>query len=97
MNGKWFVIAGNNNQFLNFVKQKVTEKWPNDTSVSMSNFIYVDHPDKLRGWSNPHGWFIGTWKEHKHIRDILIYLSVAYHDEKPHQNLIDILHEILQS
>lgn len=97
MNGKWFVIAGNSQQYLEFVKRKVTEKWPNDTSVSMSNFIYVDHPEKLRGWTNPHGWFIGTWKERKDIKEVLINLSVAYHNETMHQNLIDILHEVLQS
>lgn len=103
MNGKWFVICGNNVQYLQFVKEKITEGWPGNTSLSMSNFIYVDHPDKLRGWTNPHGWFYGTWRNRKDIRDILINLSVAYRDEgddspngKMHQNLIDIMHEVLR-
>lgn len=92
---KWFVIAGNHYQYLDFVRNKVSEGWPTDTSLSMSNFHYVDHPDKLRGFANPRGYFVGTWKERKDILDILKVLSYSYTTEPMHNNLIEILHEIL--
>lgn len=94
---KWFVIAGNNNQYLNFVKEKVTAGWPIDTSLSMSNFHYVDHPDKLRGFANPRGYFVGTWRERKDIKDIVSILAYSYTTEKMHDNLAKIIYEVLQN
>ena len=95
MRKKYFVIAGNHHQYLEFAKEKVTKGWPGDTSMYLSDFVYVDHPQTLRGYINPRGFFIGSWRDRKDIRDILITLSVAYHDQIMHKNLIDICNEIL--
>ena len=94
---KWFVISGDHYQYIDFVKQKVSEGWPNDTSLSMSNFRYVDHPDKLRGFANPRGYFVGTWKERKDIKDIVSVLAYSYTTEKMHDNLTKIIYEVLSN
>ena len=97
MTNWWFVIAGNHFQYLQFVKQKVSEGWPDDTSLSMSNFHYVDHPDKLRGFANPRGYFIGTWRNREDIEDIVKVLCYSYTSEKMHDNLKRIINEVLSN
>jgi len=61
MNEKFFVVAGNSGQYLNFVKKKSEELWKQGyTSVTLSHFVYANTLI-LRGNRNPSGWFIGTW------------------------------------
>lgn len=61
MNEKFFVVAGNRDQYLNFMKKKSEELWKQGyTSVTLSHFVYADTLS-LRGNRNPSGWFIGTW------------------------------------
>lgn len=83
MQPKIYVIAGNNQQFTNFVKNKLTKEW--DKSItdntpfnkSMSDFVYIREPDQLLGITNPKGYFIGTWKDLPEIEAILINLQIA--------------------
>lgn len=97
MNDKYFVISGNHYQYLDFVKKKVSEGWPNNTSLSMSNFIYVDDVSKLKGYSSPHGYFVGSWREREDIRDIVQQLWIAHRDSSQISlGLLDIVSEILQ-
>lgn len=77
---KLYVIAGTNEQYLNFVTRKVTETWPEDTSISMSNFVYVRNREQLMGIRDPKGFFIGTWYENPDIVEILNQLVVSMTD-----------------
>ena len=95
MRKKYFVIAGNHHQYLEFAKQKVTEGWPGDTTLSLSDFVYVSHSNTLRGYSKPHGFFVGTWRERKDIREILSLLAIAYANEETPKNLLNIMIEVL--
>ena len=57
------------------------ESWEhNDTSISMSNFVYVREQNQIRGLRNPRGYFIGTWYENPHIVEILNALVVSMSD-----------------
>lgn len=76
MNGKYFVVAGNYQQYKDFTKKKCDELWSQGLEVSYSNFVYAT-VDSLKGYSNPHGWFYGTWKERADINLILLHLMVA--------------------
>lgn len=71
MSDKYFVVAGNRDQYLNFIKRKTAELWNQGyTSVTLSHFVYAT-PDSLRGCRNPGGWFIGTWYERPDAEEIL--------------------------
>ena len=66
MNDKLFVIAGNYQQFMNYKLSKSTA----------DRLIYVSTVDTLRGQRDPHGVFIGTWRQREDIHIILEELMV---------------------
>lgn len=90
MVGKYLVVAGNRNEFQYFIKKKCQELWVPGYNISMSNFVYVAGEDQLRGYSNPQGFFIGTWKERTDLEDIFMLLSVAMTDSWKREKLRDI-------
>lgn len=42
-----------------------------ETTLSMSEYLIIDSPTKLRGMIDPHGVFVGTWKQRADINDII--------------------------
>lgn len=76
MSNKYFVIAGNRSEYMDFVHKKVNELLLS-TTVSFSDFVYVDSADNLRGYSNPKGWFVGSWREKKGINEIMVQLLLT--------------------
>ena len=57
-----------------------------DTSVSLSDYVYVSDASKLRGWNEPHGVFIGTWRERKDMEDIFQSLLISHRvSDKSHR------------
>ena len=76
MNDKYFVIAGNHQQYRDFVKRKAQQLYDEgQTSVTLSNFIYVSGPENLLGYANPRGFFVGTWRERKDMDYIFHQLT----------------------
>lgn len=68
---KTYVIAGNREQAEDWITSKIASIISNSQNlmyVARSNFIYVDSPLKLWGIQDPHGVFIGTWRERKDIK-----------------------------
>ena len=59
---KKFAIAGNSNQFYD---------WMRKTNRSHTDWIYVSGPDTLKGISDPHGVFIGTWYERPDMLEVI--------------------------
>ena len=45
--------------------------WLNENNKSRADWKYLSKPEQLRGLSEVHGVFIGTWKERPDIEDIL--------------------------
>ena len=93
MVGKYLVVAGNRNEFQIFIKRKCQELWAPGYNISMSNFVYVAGEDQLRGYSNPQGFFIGTWRERIDLEDIFMLLSTVMTDSIKREKLIFIYSE----
>lgn len=77
MSGKIFVVAGNMDQATTYAKMKLTERWDfaqKENIVftgSMSDYVYVSGVDTLRGHSQVHGVFVGSFRERADIKDIV--------------------------
>ena len=95
MNNKFYIIAGNHSQFLEFAKKKAQEMY-NDgyTWVTLSNFVNVTVPTQLKGISNPHGWFVGTWKHNSNIRDILFEFKYCIYEHGIPDGIIQASNEL---
>ncbi len=75
---KTFVIAGNHDHARIWIKEDVDKRYrAGETSITLSDYIYVSGPEQLRGYSDPHGVFIGNWYERKDIREILTILHMS--------------------
>lgn len=95
MDGKYYVIAGNNNQYLDFAKKKVDFAWySGNHSVSLSDFVYVHNPDQLRGLKDPDGYFVGTWYDHDFIREILNNLIICMYETTKRDAIIHVWGEL---
>lgn len=69
---KFFVIAGNKVQADIWIKKDIEKRIScGETSMTLSHYVYVHDAKQLRGVSNPHGVFIGTWKERWDIREVV--------------------------
>jgi hypothetical protein len=71
---KQFIITGTHNEFNFFVKKKL-----NQLPISVydrKDFIYVPGPETFFGHEEVGGWFYGSWRERKDIREILDIISV---------------------
>ena len=88
---KHFIIAGNHQQFKEFVNKKLSSL---TESFRFTDFVYVSGPEIFKGYSNPHGWFIGTWRERPDIREILETMATCYHNQKVPESVIDAWQKI---
>ena len=88
---KHFIICGNHNEFKEFVNKKLSSL---TESFRFTDFVYVTGPEIFKGYSNPHGWFIGTWRERSDMREILDVLCTQYHNEPVPQSIIDAWTEL---
>jgi hypothetical protein len=65
---KNYIIAGTYEQYKHWLRTKI---------LSPSTHVYVTNPDTLRGVHNPHGWFIGTWRDRDDMEQIFEVLLRA--------------------
>lgn len=87
---KYYIIAGSREQFEDYIRRDSTHRWNSgETSVSLSDYVYVYRSDQLRGLKDPKGAFIGTWKERKDIKEILLSLLKTMY--KPNPSMIRII------
>lgn len=95
MQEKYYVIAGNAHQATDFIKRKAHELWTaGDSFISLSHFVYVSDVLTLRGVRNPHGFFIGTWRDRRDIHEILYQLMVLVHDTETFDKLSKLKSEL---
>ncbi len=76
---KIFVIAGNRAEADYWIKGNL-EKRKNDgeTTLSWSDYVVVTDATRLRGYNEPHGVFIGTWRQRKDMEEIFQTLLTNY-------------------
>ena len=65
---KKFVIAGTSSQFYD---------WMRKNGYSHTVWRYVSGLDTIRGYSNPHGIFIGTWYERPDMLEVVHMLRLC--------------------
>jgi hypothetical protein len=81
---KKFVIAGTAEQARQWIKTDTERRWRlGQTSANMSEYVVVFNPTQLRGVSDPHGVFVGTWRQRDNIFDIVQNLMLATRDLNP--------------
>jgi len=73
MNEKIFIVAGNYQQYKDWVKRNIDRIYQADPSrsISLSNFVYVSVPDIFSGHRNVHGYFVGTFRDRPDIKEIV--------------------------
>lgn len=74
---KFFVIAGNHDQYVDWKKRNFPEMLLNGQIENLSDIIYVSSTDQLRGYNKPKGMFIGTWYRREDIENIITQLQVV--------------------
>jgi len=66
-----FVIAGTAHEANYWIIQDLGKRYPSNTSASMSDYKYVSHVDDVKGYTNPHGVFVGNWLGRPDIYEIV--------------------------
>ena len=81
---KIFVIAGNKVQADQWIKSNL-EKRKNEgvTTLSWSDYVVVTGADRLRGIQDPHGVFVGTWRDRTDIFDVVQALMMQQTHPSP--------------
>ena len=74
---KTFVVAGTAHEANYWITQDLGKRYPSNTSLSMSDYVYVSSPDSLRGIQDPHGVFVGNWLGRPDIFEIVQALMMA--------------------
>jgi hypothetical protein len=69
---KIFVIAGTNQEAQNWIAKNYQERaGMGDQQVSVRDYKYVSHADDVKGYTNPHGVFVGNWLGRPDIYEIV--------------------------
>lgn len=69
---KTFVIAGTKDQADQWIKKHLEKRAMSGvTTLSWSDYVKVTRPEQFKGYSDPHGVFIGTWRELPNILEIV--------------------------
>lgn len=75
---KIFVIAGTREQANQWIKSNLEKRSKSGvTTLSWSDYVIVNDPVKVRGYSDPHGVFIGTWRDRPDIEEIVEHLFMS--------------------
>lgn len=76
-NEKIFIIAGNYDEYKDWVQKNMMRLWSENQSLSLSNFVYVDSVDKLRGRKEVHGFFVGSYANRTDLQKIKDYIDLV--------------------
>lgn len=71
MTEKTYVVAGNHQEFLAHVKGKLQRLYSEgDTSLTISDFVYVYSVNQLRGRRDIKGYYYGSYMQRPDIAEI---------------------------
>ena len=73
---KLYIIAGNRQEFEFFIRKKADDLVKDGYPISLSHFVYVSSPETLLGHRDVHGWFYGSYRQRKDLRDIVMQIRV---------------------
>ena len=73
---KLFIVAGNREEYEFFIRKKANDLVKDGYPISLSHFVYVTSSLTLLGHRDVHGWFYGTYRQRKDLRDIVMQIRV---------------------
>ena len=76
MNERLFIIAGTVEEARDCRSRKIDEMVRAGKSVSLSNFIIFDRIEQFHGWNEVHGFFTGTYRNRKDLREIIRHIKL---------------------
>ena len=85
---KIYVVAGNHQEFIHYRKVKFEDLQVTSNPVNFGDIINVSSTNVLRGVQDPHGVFIGTWRMHKDIGDIIDVLQMCQKNAFSNRSLL---------
>ncbi len=92
---KYYVIAGTRQEFDAYILSKSMLLFADgETSISLSHFVYVSSPDTLRGIEDPTGWFVGSFRQRKDLKDIIVAILMSKRHSVKHNEFIDLCVEM---
>jgi hypothetical protein len=74
---KLFIVTGNRQEFEVFIRKKADDLVKEGYSISLSDFVYVSSHETFLGHRNVHGWFCGTYRQRKDLREIVMQIRVT--------------------
>ena len=74
---KTYVVAGTYHEANYWIINDLGKRYPSNTSLTMSHYVYVSSPDTLKGTRDPHGVFVGNWMGRPDILEIVEALMMA--------------------
>lgn len=80
---KFYVVAGNIHQFLHYRADKFNSLRDTVDGININDFVNVSSHNVLKGVVNPHGVFIGTWRDRLDIIEVLNTLSICSRVRNP--------------
>jgi len=80
MTNKTFIIAGNRNEFDEYIRKDAAEKYNKVTFASLSDYVFVSDATTLKGIRNPHGKFIGSYKTRPDLLEIVEVIAMCNDD-----------------
>jgi hypothetical protein len=92
---KIYVIAGNYTEFVDYAHRNLEWRIHSGQTASMSDYVYVGNRRDLLGIKEPHGMFIGSFRNRNDLKDILETLASRYFtaSEIP-QSIKDLYNEV---
>jgi hypothetical protein len=70
-----YVIAGNSTQASDWIKSNLDLRSKSgETTLSWSEYYIVNRADSIRGVNDPHGVFVGTWRDRTDLDEIFVSL-----------------------
>lgn len=73
-----FVVAGTRAEFQEYVRRKSEEM-----DVRTYQFVWAFESMRIRGVSNPHGVFIGSWRNLPNVKDLVQQMVVQSNPTNP--------------
>jgi hypothetical protein len=87
-----YIVSGTYEQYKQYRAKKFEEFLelpPTQDFKEFPDYVYVQHPENLKGVSNPKGFYIGTYKERPDIGHIQLLVCMAKkHDPLPNPTKI---------
>jgi len=74
---KLFIVTGTRQEFEFFIRKKADDLVKDGYSISLSDFVCVTSPLTLQGHRNVHGWFYGSYRQRKDLREIVMQIRLT--------------------